>query len=131
MFTAGENACGVSSPVKLKDAQNFCSNDKIIINYIIPEKPDKYQRPLAVVISGSAAGAFELNPSYKTEPSELIIPLEKSIPAGTKRIVIAGGKTLEPVDFSKIRTSDGSLLAEKFIIENALSASAAVKNTGK
>lgn len=129
-----------SSVVSVKTSQEMCGSERAIIEYIIPEKPDKYMKPYAIIITGSTINAVELDSSYnytgKIEKyrksikenrnsetdgtgtelySKLIAPVESFINSNTvRKIIIVPDGSLAFLPFDSLKTKDGKYLSERY-----------------
>ncbi len=129
-----------TSVVSVTEAQKLCGKDSAIIEYIIPEKPDKYMKPYAIIITGTSIKAVELDSAYncsdqigkyrkaikdskKSESDQLGAELYSKLiePANSfinsidiKKLIIVPDGSLAFLPFDSIKTKDNKYLSERY-----------------
>ncbi len=129
-----------TSVVSVTEAEKLCGKDGAIIEYIIPEKPDKYMKPYAIIITGSTIKAVELDSDYdysdqigkyrkaikdskKTESDQLGAELYTKLiePANSfinstdiKKLIIVPDGSLAFLPFDSIKTKENKYLSERY-----------------
>jgi len=126
--------------VSVPEAQKICGKDRAIVEYIIPEKPDKYLKPYAIIITGNNIKAVELDSGYdysvqiekyrkaikdvKQKESDqlgaelyakLIEPVYSFINVNDiKKLTIVPDGSLAFLPFDSIKTKDNRYLSERY-----------------
>jgi len=126
--------------VTVAEAQKLCGKDGAIIEYIIPDKPDKYMKPYAIVITAGSIKSVELDSAYnfsdqiekyrkaikdnkKIESDQLgaelytklIAPVNSFInSAEIKKLIIVPDGSLAFLPFDSIKTKDNKYFSERY-----------------